>query len=321
VGYTPGLAVGVWTGNSDNSEMLNISGLTGAAPLWSGYMEAIYSDYRLLEVLEVNGIAPPSEFAMPEGMEERSICNLKAISTSSEDCSLSRSEYFLMSAPSNASNSVTSTDGVTWEELDPAVWRVPAVALPPLSEELQVTAKSVQGEDHLPPQPYCYFEQGAVFESLPPDARPALFLSPPRNSESLKPAHEWSAEHDLPIFPAMSCTEELLVAARDPEIPAIWRINSPKAGEGISGVVPIMGTADFDPAKVQFYKVELGTGDFDNPQWVTLGEIGRTPVVNGTLELLHADALPPGNYLLRLIVVRWDGNYVGDPYTVELTIE
>ncbi len=321
VGYTPGLAVGVWTGNSDNSEMLNISGLTGAAPLWSGYMEAIYSDYRMLEVLEVNGNRPPSEFAMPEGMEKRGICNLEAISTSSEDCSLNQSEYFLMSAPSNAPNSVTSTDGVTWEELDPGVWRVPAVALPPLSEELQVTAKSVQGKDHLPPQSYCYIEQEAVFESLPPEAGPALFLSPPRNSESLKSAHEWSAEHDLPIFPAWSCTEELLVAARDPEIPAIWRITSPKTGEGISGVVPIMGTADFDPAKVQFYKVELGIGDLDNPQWVTLGEIGRTPIVNGTLELLHADALPPGNYLLRLIVVRWDGNYVGDPYTVELTIE
>jgi membrane peptidoglycan carboxypeptidase len=31
VGYTPGLAVGVWTGNTDNSEMINVSGLTGAA--------------------------------------------------------------------------------------------------------------------------------------------------------------------------------------------------------------------------------------------------------------------------------------------------
>jgi membrane peptidoglycan carboxypeptidase len=27
--YTPSLVVGVWTGNTDNSEMINISGLTG----------------------------------------------------------------------------------------------------------------------------------------------------------------------------------------------------------------------------------------------------------------------------------------------------
>jgi hypothetical protein len=284
-------------------------------------MEAIYSDHRMLEVLEVDGSAPPPEFTLPEGMEKRGICNLEAISTSSTDCALNQSEYFLLSAERSASISVTSSDSVTWDELDPGVWRVPAVALPPLSEELQVAAKNVQGDDRLPPQSYCYFEEGAALGFLPPDAGRALFLAPPRNSESLIPAHEWAAEHDLPIFPAISCTEELLLAARDPDIPAIWRITSPKAGESIGGVVPILGTADFDPAKIQFYKVELGMGDLEDPQWVTLGEIGRTPVVNGTLELLHADALPPGNYLLRLIVVRWDGNYVGDPYTVELTIE
>ena len=31
VGYTPGLAVGVWTGNTDNSETQNVSGLSAAA--------------------------------------------------------------------------------------------------------------------------------------------------------------------------------------------------------------------------------------------------------------------------------------------------
>ena len=81
------------------------------------------------------------------------------------------------------------------------------------------------------------------------------------------------------------------------------------------------GTADFDPAKVQFYKIELGMGDPENPQWVTLGNASSTPVVNGTLEMLHADALPPGDYLLRLIVVTMDGNYVGEPFTISLTIE
>jgi membrane peptidoglycan carboxypeptidase len=45
MGYTPGLVVGVWTGNTDNSEMLNISGLTGAAPLWRDFMQAVYSDF------------------------------------------------------------------------------------------------------------------------------------------------------------------------------------------------------------------------------------------------------------------------------------
>ena len=53
MGYTPGLVVAVWTGNTDNSEMLNISGLTGAAPLWSDYMQAVYGNYDLLEALAI----------------------------------------------------------------------------------------------------------------------------------------------------------------------------------------------------------------------------------------------------------------------------
>jgi 1A family penicillin-binding protein len=321
VGYTPGLAVGVWTGNSDNSEMLDISGLSGAAPLWSSFMEAVYEDNRLLEVLNTDGVAPPAEFTRPDGIEERSICSLAGISTSSTDCALSDSEYFLLSENGAGTDSDLVANRVVWEELDPGVWRVPAVALPPLPEEMQVAAKSVQGDDRLPLQSFCFFEQGTGLELLPADAGPALFLSPPRNSESLRPAHQWSVEHDLPIFPAVSCTEELLAAARDPNIPAVWRISSPKSGDNVSGIIPILGTADFDPQKVQFYKVELGMGDLENPQWVTLGEVGRNPVVNGPLEFLHADALPPGDYLLRLIVVLWDGNYVGKPHTIGFTIE
>ena len=101
----------------------------------------------------------------------------------------------------------------------------------------------------------------------------------------------------------------------------MWRIASPRQGDALSGVLPIVGTADFDPQTVQFYKVELGIPNGNDVQWVTLGETHNTPVVNGTLEMLHADAMPAGTYFLRLIVVLWDGNYVGEPHTITLTIE
>lgn len=317
IGYTPGLVVGVWSGNADNSEMLNVSGLTGAAPLWSAYMQAVYGDYDLLSDLAGDGAQPPSEFVPPAGLERRNICDLASITIGATDCVANDSEWFLMNDTGSGPNPISDPDVVQWQELDPGVWLVPAVGLPPLPETLQVTV----GEDILPSQLYCHFEQGTTLELLPADAQPALFLSPPRNPESLKPAHEWSAEHNLPIMPADLCTEDLLAAARDPNIPAVWRISSPKTGDKVSGVIPIVGTADFDPQRVQFYKIELGLGDPDNPQWVTLGETSNRPIVNGTLEVLHADALPPGDYLLRLIVVQWDGNYVGEPHTVPLTIE
>ena len=56
MGYTPGLAVGVWTGNTDNSEMVDVSGLTGAAPLWSAYMQAVYASDTLKLVLHNLGL-------------------------------------------------------------------------------------------------------------------------------------------------------------------------------------------------------------------------------------------------------------------------
>ncbi|MGD2048905.1 MAG: penicillin-binding transpeptidase domain-containing protein, partial [Chloroflexota bacterium] len=317
VGYTPGLVVGVWTGNTDNSEMLNISGLTGAAPLWSAYMQAVYSDYDLMKVLDTDGAQPPGEFVPPPGLERREICDLASIAIGSTDCNLSDSEWFLVDEEGSDTESLSTTETVTWTEIDPGVWLVPAVPLPTVPENLLVSV----GDDILPSQLYCHFSEGTAMSLLPAGALPSLFLSPPRNPESLKPAHEWALEHNLPIMPAEACSDELLAVARDPNLPAVWRITSPKSGDSVSGVIPIMGTAEFDPQKVQFYKLELGMGDLQNPQWVTLGETSDTPVINGTLETLHADALPPGDYLLRLIVVRWDGNYVGEPHTVALTIQ
>jgi hypothetical protein len=205
---------------------------------------------------------------------------------------------------------------IAWQKIEPAVWRVPAVALPPLPHDVQVSL----GDSDLPPQPFCHFNPGTQIEFLPADAQALLFLEPPRNPESLRGAHEWAAEHNLPILPAAACTEDLLAMARDPNAPAVWRITSPKAGDQVKGILPIVGVADFNPAEVQFYKIELGMGDFNDPQWVTLGSTHQSPVVNGTLEMLHADGLPPGDYLLRLIVVLWDGNYVGEPHTIPIRV-
>ncbi|MCB0111608.1 MAG: PBP1A family penicillin-binding protein, partial [Caldilineaceae bacterium] len=38
IGYTPQLVTGVWVGNSNNAEMRNISGVSGAAPIWNEFM-------------------------------------------------------------------------------------------------------------------------------------------------------------------------------------------------------------------------------------------------------------------------------------------
>ena len=41
IGYTPDVVVGVWAGNTDDSVMQNVIGITGAAPIWHDVMECV----------------------------------------------------------------------------------------------------------------------------------------------------------------------------------------------------------------------------------------------------------------------------------------
>ncbi len=55
IGYTPYLTVGVWAGNSDNSLMSNVIGITGAGPIWHDVMEYASQYYNY----------PPDDFIKP----------------------------------------------------------------------------------------------------------------------------------------------------------------------------------------------------------------------------------------------------------------
>jgi membrane peptidoglycan carboxypeptidase len=59
LGYTPYLAVGVWAGNSDDSKMVNVIGITGAGPIWHDVMEyaSQYFNY------------PPDDFVKPSDVQ------------------------------------------------------------------------------------------------------------------------------------------------------------------------------------------------------------------------------------------------------------
>jgi penicillin-binding protein 1C len=315
MGYTPALVVGVWTGNTDNSEMIDISGLTGAAPLWSDYMQAVYADEQLRSVINVDGTA--QGFTAPQGLEERPLCSIASVTPGATDCARSESEWFLIDNTPEQPTPAPPEPSVVWEELDPAVLRIASMPLPEdLPEEIQI---DTEGND-LPPPAACYFAEGTLVEQLPPEAETAIFLAPPRNPESMEGAYRWANEHDLAIMPRMGCTEELLTAGGRGSELAVWNIREPKSGDKVDGIIPITGTADFDPQQIQFYKLEIGEGQSPQ-QWVTIGETHTTPVVNGELETLVAAAFEPGVYSLRLVVVQMDGNYVGEPDVVTFEIE
>ena len=62
IGYTPQLVTGVWVGNADRTPMQNLSGSSGAAPIWNRFMSAAL----------VN--EPPIGFAVPNGVRDVEIC-------------------------------------------------------------------------------------------------------------------------------------------------------------------------------------------------------------------------------------------------------
>ena len=84
LGYTPDIAVGVWVGNADYSPMKDITGVTGAAPIWSQFMQFAVQDL-------VGG--NPTPFAKPSGIVDRVICSDSGTEPS-QWCSNQRSEYF-----------------------------------------------------------------------------------------------------------------------------------------------------------------------------------------------------------------------------------
>jgi penicillin-binding protein 1C len=78
VGYTPYVAVGVWTGNKDGRPMRDVLGITGAAPIWHDAIEHIAADARLLTVLG-DGRIPSPDFPPPETVVQTQVCELSTL--------------------------------------------------------------------------------------------------------------------------------------------------------------------------------------------------------------------------------------------------
>ena len=67
IGYTPDLVTGVWIGNADYKPMINTTGSTGAAPIWSQFMQ-----YAVPYLTNNN----PTPFTRPAGITDKVVCSL-----------------------------------------------------------------------------------------------------------------------------------------------------------------------------------------------------------------------------------------------------
>lgn len=69
IGYTPHVAVGVWAGNSDNSMMRNVIGITGAGPIWHDIIEYASRHYNF----------PPDNFVPPANVHQGAVSALTGL--------------------------------------------------------------------------------------------------------------------------------------------------------------------------------------------------------------------------------------------------
>ncbi|MFT7587591.1 MAG: penicillin-binding protein 1C [Cellvibrionaceae bacterium] len=82
VGYTPELVTGVWIGNVNQSPMVNITGITGAGPIWHQFMRSVLTGRADMP------------FVRPDGISQVEICTLSGF-LPSPDCPYTRLEWFL----------------------------------------------------------------------------------------------------------------------------------------------------------------------------------------------------------------------------------
>jgi 1A family penicillin-binding protein len=77
LGYTPDLTVGVWVGNSNNAEMLSVTGAIGAAVIWHNMMETFYANPGFVNLLRHPDGSLQTSFVQPPGLVRTWACSAK----------------------------------------------------------------------------------------------------------------------------------------------------------------------------------------------------------------------------------------------------
>ncbi|MBE2184919.1 MAG: PBP1A family penicillin-binding protein, partial [Anaerolineae bacterium] len=82
VGYTPNLVVGVWVGNADNAPMTDVTGVSGAAPIWNEFMRTVLRGQ------------PELSFPRPDGLTRMEVCAPSGLRPTN-DCPQRHVEWFI----------------------------------------------------------------------------------------------------------------------------------------------------------------------------------------------------------------------------------
>ncbi|MBN1429747.1 MAG: PBP1A family penicillin-binding protein [Anaerolineae bacterium] len=342
IGYTPHLVVGVWAGNTDNTPMAEgTSGLTGAAPIWHDFMAAFYNRPDMTEIIEDSRLPPlRSDFTPPDGMEQRPICLLSSLhdpQPAADGCPATGVEWF----PTDSLVSSIEPTEVPTPTATPFLNPETGEPYPVLTSNLERGIKIIGVVSLDPGMQETYFPASlatpGAWSPVPavplycmvspenadlPQLSLQLFIEAPRDPTIAVWARNWAYANGIPIEPVDTCPPDLVAEVEvviDDITGATYAISQPYRGQAVWGVLPIIGTVTFNPDLIMFYKLEIGEGETPT-SYITLGQTHTEQVVDGQLEMLHADGLPPGKYVLRLVLVARADAGTLPPFEVPITI-
>lgn len=294
--------------------MVNISGLSGAAPIWNEVMSTIYR----------SGVMPESVLPVPGGVSQQQICNIRGLRDPATTCP-QQSEWFLDGPPmlpdgqgglipiqpQQPQPQQESEFGPRLVQRETSIWEAD---VRPLDDSQRNILMNQNPNVTVPPR-YCLVPREVINQVF--DARAQLFIAPPSNPALQRPAYRYAYNNGIPILPPAPCTGETILAFGpvDPGIQGI--ILSPTNGQTVSGAVPIYGVVNYpDGLQFDYYKLEVRGGPF--PDWTTMGEVHYNEVTEpAVLETFYGDSVPSGQYEIRLWL---QGVAPPDPYVVSINL-
>lgn len=192
VGYTPNLVVGVWVGNADNTPMVNVTGVTGAAPIWNAFIRDVLIGQ------------PEVPFSVPDGIVHHTVCATSGFLPTPQ-CPLTKDEVFIEGTVPTETDNLYQTfvidrqTGFLATDETPAERRLSQVYLvvpqeardwalrngirpPPQDAPVQITDRN-QGLRLLAPDPYTIFQLSPL---TPPETqRLRLTVAAPTGTQSV----------------------------------------------------------------------------------------------------------------------------------------
>ncbi len=320
VGYTRNVAVGVWVGNNDGRPMVDTSGLTGAAPIWHAVLTGIYGNQKLLGAFATAGQLQNDQPFPPAGISRRQICDVRRLTDPSPRCPATVDEWFLDGAAgipdadgnlrfpqALAQRTPVPVQGSVLRRVAPGIYQTLAFPLPP-AISATIRFQVAPGEKQPLPPIYCRVPVQDAQQAIAAGAQNLWFIEGPATAPGdVFEAERYAREANLALLPTIECLPSFYSAVQVGNVGAELRIQQPAKGQNVNHALPIIGTAQFNGSQGESYHMFIRGGHFVD--WTPLGQRHQQPVSNGQLETLHADALQPGSYILRLALFR-GGNIV-----------